>query len=278
MILRAAPNGSTHVAGVIGDPVAHSLSPALHNAAYEAAGLNWSYVAFQVQRGRAAEAVDAMRNLGIRGLSVTMPHKEAVVEAADAVSPAVRALGAANCLELDDEGQVTAHNTDGDGFVNSFERAGESIARKSVAVIGAGGAARSVIEACGRAGAASVMVINRSPERAEVAAALAGDAGSVVGPEAVAEADVVVNATPLGMAESPGMPIDPNLLSSSQTAIDLVYHPLETPWLHACRLRDLRTESGLMMLLHQAAIQFTLWTGVEAPIEAMARAYTEKGV
>jgi shikimate dehydrogenase len=276
MILRAAPNGHTHVAGVIGDPVAHSLSPALHNAAFEATGLDWTYVAFHVPRGRAAQAVDAMRTLGIRGLSVTMPHKEAVAEAADAATTAVRALGAANCLALDDEGRVVAHNTDGDGFVNSFERDGDSIVGKSVAVIGAGGAARSVIEACGRARARSVMVVNRRPERAEAAAALAGDVGSVVDPEAVSDADVVVNATPLGMAESPGIPIDPGLLSSAQTVIDLIYQPRETSWLEACRLRGLRTESGLMMLLHQAAIQFTLWTGVEAPIEAMTAAYAEK--
>ncbi len=276
MILRATPNGNTHVAGVIGDPVAHSLSPALHNAAYEAAGLDWTYVAFHVPRGRAAEAVDAMRTLGIRGLSVTMPHKDAVAVAADVVTPAVRALGAANCLELDSEGRVVAHNTDGDGFVKSFEREGDSITGKSIAVIGAGGAARSVIEACGRAGARSVMVINRSLGRAESAAALAGDVGSVVGPEAASDADVVVNATPLGMGELSGMPIDPGVLSSAQMAIDLIYHPLETSWLAACRLRGLRTESGLMMLLHQAAIQFTLWTGVEAPIEAMTTAYAEK--
>ena len=276
MSLRAAPDGFTGVAGVIGDPVAHSLSPSLHNAAYEAAGINWTYVAFHVRRGQAAQAVDAMRNLGIRGLSVTMPHKEAVVDAADIVTPAVRALGAANCLELDSDGRVVAHNTDGDGFVNSYERHGDSIAGKSVAVIGAGGAARSVIEACGRASAASVMVINRSRDRADSAAALAGDAGCVVEPAGAGKADIIVNATPVGMAESPGMPLDPELLSSTQTAIDLIYYPLETPWLNACARRGLNTESGLMMLLHQAAIQFTLWTGAEAPIEAMLAAYAEK--
>jgi shikimate dehydrogenase len=276
MILRAAADGCTDIAGVIGDPVAHSLSPLLHNAAYEAAGLNWTYVAFHVRHGRASQAVDAMRSLGIRGLSVTMPHKEAVVEPADIVTPSVRAVGVANCLKLDSEGRVVAHNTDGDGFVNSYERHGDSIAGKSIAVIGAGGAARAVIEACGRAGAESVMVINRSRDRADRAAALAGDAGCVVEPAGAGMADIIVNATPVGMAASPGMPLDPALLSSTQTAIDLIYHPLETPWLHACARRGLNTENGLMMLLHQAAIQFTLWTGTDAPIDAMSAAYAEK--
>ena len=274
MSRRAAPTGSTTVAGVIGDPVAHSLSPALHNAAFEAAGLDWTYVALPVAAGCGGDAVAAMRTLGIRGLSVTMPHKEAVAAAADETSEAVQALGAANCLVLGDGGRVVAHNTDGDGFVRAFEEwNGAPIAGRSIAVIGAGGAARAVIEASARHGATSVYVINRSRERAERAATLAGAVGSVAPAEAVAEADIVVNATPVGMAGSSGMPFDTALLASHHVAIDLIYHPLETQWLAECSARGIATQNGLQMLLHQAAIQFTLWTGVPAPIEAMQAAY-----
>jgi len=273
MIRRPAPTGSTVVAGVIGDPVAHSLSPALHNAAFAAADLDWTHVALPVPAGRGGDAVDAMRTLGIRGLSVTMPHKEAVAEAADEVTPAVEALGAANCLVLGDDGRVTAHNTDGAGFVRAFETwSGEQLLGKSVAVLGAGGAARAVIDACARVGAREVRVVNRTVEKAERAAALAGNLGVVGAADHLGEVQVVINATSVGMADNPGMPCDPSQLGPGRFAVDLIYHPRETAWLAAARANGARTQNGLAMLLHQAAVQFRLWTGVEPPIAAMEAA------
>ncbi len=162
-----------NVAALIGSPVAHSLSPVIHRAAFAAAGVDWSYVAFDVPAGRAGEALAAMRVLGIRGLSVTTPHKEQVAGGVDELDPAARAIGAVNTVVLDEGGRLVGHSTDGDGFVVALRADGIDVAGLAVAVLGAGGAARSVVEALGRAGAASIVVVNRSPDRAAVAAALA---------------------------------------------------------------------------------------------------------
>ena len=171
--------GATVTVGVIGDPVRHSLSPTLHNAAFDALGVDARSLAFPVADGDGPAAVDAMRALGIRGLSVTMPHKEAVLATADRRAVQVEALVAANCL-INDDGVVTAHNTDGDGLVRSLRVENDTDPSGArVVVLGAGGAARSVIEALGRAGAADVVVVNRTQARAESAAALAGPVGRV---------------------------------------------------------------------------------------------------
>lgn len=262
--------GATITVGVIGDPVRHSLSPTLHNAAFAALGIDAVSAAYPVAAGDGAgvAAVESMRTLGIRGLSVTMPHKEAVAAAADRRSPAVEALGAANCL-VNDDGVITAHSTDGDGLVRSLEiESGIVVADRRVAVIGAGGAARAVVDALGRAGAA-VTVINRSADRAAAAAALAGPNGRVDGPAAVEGADIVVNATPVGMAAHPGLPLDPALMHAEQAIIDLIYHPAQTELLEAAAATGAVVVNGLPMLLHQAAIQLELWTGRSAPVGAM---------
>ncbi len=273
MMHRPTPTGATAVVGVIGDPIRHSLSPALHNAAFDALGLDWVSAAFPVSEGAGRDAVAAMRTLGIRGLSVTMPHKQVVAEAADHRSPEVEILGVANCLVLGDDGAVTAHNTDGAGFVAGLQLGlGRSLEGASVAVIGAGGAARAVVDACSRAGAASVAVVNRTEENARQAAALAGQAGHVGGAEHIEAADVVVNATSVGMGTDTAMPCPAELLSASQTVVDLIYDPWQTRWLEATERRVLAAQNGFPMLLHQAAIQISLWTGREAPVEAMETA------
>src|SRR5262245_21568753 len=133
--------GATRVAGVIGSPVRHSLSPAMHNAAFADAGLDWRFVAFDVADGEAGQALDGMRALGIDGLSVTMPHKQAVARAVDVLSPAARALDAVNCVARLDDGRLEGLNTDGAGFVASLRDAGINPAGMAVAVLGAGGAA-----------------------------------------------------------------------------------------------------------------------------------------
>lgn len=262
--------GSTITVGVIGDPVRHSLSPTLHNAAFAALGVDAVSTAFPVadHDGAAAAAVDAMRTLGIRGLSVTMPHKEGVAAAADRRSATVEALGAANCL-VNDDGVITAHSTDGDGLVRSLEvEFGITVADRDVVVVGAGGAARAAVDALARAGAA-VTVVNRSPDRAAAAAVLAGERGQVGVAEAVRDAAIVINATPVGMADVPGVPLEPALLNADHVVVDLIYHPRRTALLEAAEAVGATAVNGVAMLLHQAAVQLELWTGQPAPIGAM---------
>lgn len=260
--------GATVTVGVIGDPVRHSLSPTLHNAAFDALGVDARSLAFPVADGDGPAAVDAMRALGIRGLSVTMPHKEAVLATADRRAVQVEALAAANCL-INDDGVVTAHNTDGDGLVRSLRVENDTDPSGAcVVVLGAGGAARSVIEALGRAGAADVVVVNRTQARAESAAALAGPVGRVGSVDAIGEADIVINATSVGM-DGVSSPSPGGSFAASQTVVDLIYRPLSTPWLTAARDVGANAVNGVGMLLHQAAIQLELWTGIDAPIDAM---------
>lgn len=264
-----APSGATRVAAVIGSPVTHSRSPAIHNAAFAALGLDWVYVAFEVAPGRGADAVAAVRSLGLGGLSVTMPHKLDVARAVDELSPAAAALGAVNTVVPAADGRVVGHNTDGDGFVDSLRAEGVDPAGMAVALLGAGGAARSVAVALAAAGARSVVVVNRTEARAAEVAGLAGAVGRVGAAGDVAAADLVVNSTSVGMGAEGGLPCDPGLLSARQVVADLVYHPLETPLLVAAASLGAATVGGLGMLVHQAARQLTLWTGREAPIAVM---------
>ena len=268
--------GHTRVAGVIGDPVRHSLSPTIHNAAFAAAGLDWAFVAFDVPRGEGAAAVHGMRALGIDGLSVTMPHKAEVVTALDRLAPAAEALGAVNTI-VRDGSVLVGENTDGDGFLNAL-RVDEGVdpAGMSCLVVGAGGAARSVVRALGAAGAREVIVVARRPEAAAAVTALAAVA-RVGGVEEADRAALVVNATPLGMddvveLDAPELPVPADRLGAGQLVVDLVYHPLVTPFVRVARERGAVAVNGLGMLVHQAAIAFRLWTGENAPIEAMSAA------
>lgn len=269
------PTGRTRVAAVIGSPVRHSLSPAIHNAAFAAARLDWVYVAFEVAPGRAGEALDAVQALGLGGLSVTMPHKEAVAAAVDRLDPAAAALSAVNTVVVDRVGALVGHNTDGAGFVDCLRADGGVDPRgRSVLVLGAGGAARAVVDALARAGTGEIVVVNRTAERAEVTAALAGPAGRVGTAGDVAGADVVVNATSVGMAGTGGadaLAVDPALLRAGQVVVDLVYHPLDTPLLQAARAAGAAAVDGLGMLVHQAAHPQLLWTG-RSPDVAVMRA------
>jgi shikimate dehydrogenase len=262
------------VVGVIGDPIAHSLSPLLHNAAFDALGLDWVSVAFPVPAGMTAAALTGMRAMGIAGLSVTMPHKEAAFAAADENTEIALRLGAVNCVTGRD-GTLVGDSTDGEGFLAALRRAAGFDPRgKRCLVIGAGGAARAVILALAEAGAADVAVVNRTPARAEQAAALAGTVGRVGSGGDVPDAELVVHATPLGMAggsepRSSPAPVGPGALHSGQVVVDLVYHPLETPLLRDARAAGAEAVTGLGMLVHQAALALERWTGMAVPVEAM---------
>lgn len=269
------PGSATRLAAVIGSPVRHSLSPAIHNAAFAACGLDWAYLAFDVPADGAAAAVAGCRALGLGGLSVTMPLKAAVAGLVDARTPVASALGAVNTLVFGPE-RTTGDNTDGPGFLAALaaERGWEPRHRRCL-VLGAGGAARAVVLALADAGAAEVVVVNRSRAPAVAAAELAGVAGRVGVPADVAHAELVVNATPVGMEGTPGagaVPVDPALLHPDQLVVDLVYHPVSTPLLQAAAARGAECTGGVDMLVHQAALQFAGWTGVDPPLEAMAAA------
>ena len=266
--------GHTHLAAVIGSPVRHSISPAIHNAAFAALDLDWVYLAFDVREGQAKAALDAVRALGIRGLSITMPHKTAVAAAVDERSDAARALRAVNCV-VNRDGWLVGDNTDGAGFVDAFrhDTHGDVVGRRC-GVVGGGGAARAVVRALAVAGASEVIVVNRSGPAATLAAALAGSCGRVGSVDDLSRCDIVVNATPLGMAGplAAAVPVAADVLQPGQVLVDLVYNPLETPWLAAARARGIEAHNGLSMLVYQAAQAFAQWTGLAAPVDAMLAA------
>lgn len=267
------------VAAVIGDPARHSRSPAIHNAAFAATGIDWVFTAFEVPAGGGEAALEAMRVLGLVGLSVTMPLKAEVAAAADTRDDEVEVLEAANCIVPLDDGRLRAVNTDAGGFVSGLRAdAGLEPEGLRVALLGAGGAARAVAWGLAAAGAADVAVINRTPSRAQAAVDAANAAGEAGRPgragsmDDIAAADVVVNATSVGMGADASIPCDPTLLRPGQVAVDLVYAPLETAWLAALRRQGVEAHNGLSMLAYQAAAAFELWTGVEAPVEVMRQA------
>jgi len=264
--------GTTRVTGVIGDPVAHSLSPAIHNAAFAANGLDWVFVPFHVPAGMAATALDGMRALDLAGLSVTMPHKSAAAEACDELSAAAAALGAVNAVVARDR-RLFGDSTDGEGLVRSLVEEGVEPEGADVVVLGAGGAARAITRALGERGA-RVTVVARRRDAATAAAALAPGARAVdlARVASVVEgSDVVVNATPIGMhGEEP--PFRPELLEGRRLVLDTVYHPAETPLLRAARARGVAAVNGLGMLVHQAALAFEAFTGQPAPLDVMRAA------
>src|ERR1700722_13354453 len=289
---RADAGPEVRLVGVIGSPITHSLSPLLHNAAFAALGLSaaWHSLAFEVAPGQAAEALAAMRRADISGLSVTMPHKAAVADLVDECTEVARRLDAVNCI-VNTQGVLLGTNTDGEGFVASLARgAAFAPSGRRCLVIGAGGAARAVVLALADAGASQVAVLNRTPERAAAAAALAGAVGWVVPPgpagsseekgplEVVDAAELVVNATPLGMAGAfHGVAADwlvaPQLLHPGQVVADLVYAPRPTRWLAEAAAAGAHPVDGLGMLVHQAAAQLQLWTGEPGGVQAMWAAW-----
>jgi len=258
---------------VIGDPIAHSLSPLLHNTAFAELGLDWASTGFLVPAGGAAGALEAARSLGLAGLSVTMPHKDTVAALVDERTEVAGRLGAVNCVIRRGD-RLIGDNTDGEGLVSSLRRGAQfDPAGRRCLVIGAGGAARAVVLALADAGAAEVVVVNRNADRADRAAALAGPVGRVGGGDDAGAADLVVQATPAGMAGGPAAgaapAVDPSGLRPGQVAADLVYHPTDTAWLQAARRAGATTLSGLGMLVHQAGAQLLAWTGEEPPVRAM---------
>lgn len=270
---RDEPRG-TRVVCIIGWPLEHSLSPAIHNAAYRAGGLDWVYVPLAVRPGAVGEAVAGIRALGIVGANVTMPHKQDVVGFLDEISGEAVRIGAVNVIVRQGD-KLRGANTDGAGFLRFLERdAGVGVAGTRVLLLGSGGAARAVGVALIDAGA-RVTLAARDPEKGEGARAAIGPAAGLVdlgdAATAAAEADVIVNATPVGSVGE-GMPVPAEAIESRHVVIDLVYSPPVTPLLAAARSRGARAHNGIGMLIEQAALTFELWTGLPAPAEVMSAA------
>ena len=272
---------STQFCAVIGNPVGHSLSPAIHNAAFEAAGLNFVYGAFQVEDVAAClQGMRAMR--GFRGLSVTIPHKIAAMAAVDELDPMARRVGCINTVTRT-EGRLHGSVTDGTGTLRAFAEAGVSLEGRKVLFLGAGGAVRAVAFAFAmQAGVARVTLLARDRGRA---AALAGDvSGAATCPVAsgdlsdeiegaMAGHDIIIQGTPVGMYPNEGaMCIPPGLLGPGHVVFDMVYRPLKTAFLQEAEASGCKTISGTEMLVQQAAEQFETWTGVKAPVSVMRSA------
>jgi shikimate dehydrogenase len=269
-------DGETRVVGVIGDPIAHTRSPAIFNAAFAAAGLNWVYVAFPTPAGEGERAVRAARALGLVGLNVTMPHKADAAWACDELTPDAAALGAVNVVTVQEGGRLLGASTDGEGFVRSVREEGFDLAGRSALVLGAGGAARAVARALGAAGAVVTLAARRKDAAESAAGLVEGPDGAPAAAASLAEVDpggfaLVVNATPLGMQGESG-PVPVERLNPGQLVVDTVYHPMETPFLAAARSRGITAVNGLGMLVHQAALAFEQWTAIEAPLDAMRAA------
>ena len=280
----------TTLAGVLGWPVAHSRSPAMHNAAFEALGLDWRYELLAVEPERFEPFVREMPGRGFAGANVTIPHKLRALALADRASDVARATGAANTLTFTDTG-IEAENTDVEGFLAALrERAPHAPAGMEALVLGAGGAARAVVYGLIQAGAARVSVWNRHPDRAVKLVQDLSRPGATTRLEAVVEADippaeVIVNATSVGMSASvdedglkevrqgvKDLPLSADVWVDRLIVVDLVYRQDGTPLVRLARSRGAVCVDGLDVLVHQGAASFRLWTGMEAPLGAMRSA------
>ncbi|MEE9519189.1 MAG: shikimate dehydrogenase [bacterium] len=263
---------------IIGHPLGHTLSPLMHNTAFQELGLPYYYEAEDVPPDGLAEAVGRFRAEGVVGLSVTIPHKEAILPFLDEVDEEVERLGAANTVVLV-EGRFVGTNTDGIGFMRSLkEDGGYDPEGRSAVVLGAGGAARAVAAHLALSGADSVVIANRTLSRAE---RLATDLARAVGrqcfeplpleatatAEAIRQADCLINATSVGMAGDRRLPVPAALIEPHLVVCDIVYRPLVTPLLEAALARGASIINGLGMLVYQGAEAFRRWTGQEMPID-----------
>lgn len=255
--------------GIIGHPLAQTLSPLLHNWGFARLGLPASYLAFPTPPGRLGEVMAAVRALPVSGLSVTIPHKEALLPLLDEVTDLARSVGAVNTLFWR-EGRLVGHNTDVEGFTAPLRvLAGAGASLDSALVLGAGGAARAVMAGLAELGAGRVYVANRDPDRAR---SLAEEWGAQAVPwqeRAGVDARLVVNSTPMGMAgKAPDLsPIPPEFWRPGRIAYDLVYNPLRTLFLRQAEAGGAQTVDGLAMFAAQGAAQFRLWTGLEPPMD-----------
>ena len=275
---------TTKIYGIFGHPVSHSLSPLMHNSAFAALGLDCVYTAFDVHPDDIARAADAIRALGISGVNVTIPHKQAIMPHLDEVSPDAKHTGAVNTVK-NEGGRLTGYNTDVGGFMrDAREELGISPEGASILLLGAGGAARAVISAFGMNGAKRITIANRTPGKAgklaeefglffpdtDIYPVDSGDAGAMT--KELGLTDLLVNSTSGGMEGASGLEINIGALGDGAAVYDLVYKPRETKLVKEAKALGHKAVGGLGMLLYQGALSFEIWTGENAPVDVMRKA------
>ena len=271
--------------GVIGDPIEHTLSPTIHNAAFNHLNLDFVFLAFQVKAADLEKAIQGMRGLGIHGLNVTMPHKSTVISFLDEVDPTVKFLGSANTI-LNKDGRLSGFNTDGVGALKALRENGVELSEKKALLLGAGGAAKAIAFSLAEE-VGELVVLNRTSEKAKELAAVLGQrfGKKVVGgplssstiQKNLRDSDILINATKVGMhpRESQTM-VEPQWLRSDLTVMDIVYNPIETRLAKDAKAVGAKVINGVEMLIYQGAASFQLWTSRSAPIEVMRRAALNK--
>ena len=277
--------GRTKVVGVIGDPVEHSCSPPMHNAAFLEMGMDYIYMPFHVKPPDLPAAVEGFKALNVAGINVTLPHKKSVFPLMDSISQEAELIGAVNTMIFRD-GLVEGHNTDARGFIASLQEEGiDSVKNMKVVVLGAGGGAQAVVVGLALEGVDRITVVNRTPEKAvQLGKAISDKTGVPVEgialddgrlPEYVSGSDLLVSTISAGMNPNIPLVIDPGWLHKNLIVCDIVYVPPETNLLKAAAERGLRTVGGMGMLVHQGVISFKLWTGKQPPVDTMRQALTE---
>jgi len=277
--------GNTKVCALIGDPVNHSLSPRIHNAAFRHLKLNYVYVAFRVEEKNLEKAVEGVRALRIHGLNVTMPLKTKIIPHLDKLDSTAESIGAVNTV-LNENGTLIGYNTDGLGALAALKANNQNPAGKKVLILGAGGASRAVAYTLSEI-ARELVILNRTTEKAK---ALAKELNKVFGVKVrhgelcekslekeLKDTNILINATPLGMHPyEDETPVSRKLLSSDHTVFDLVYNPPETRLIREAKAAGAKTINGLSMLVHQGARSFEVWTGKKAPVDVMLEACIEE--
>lgn len=268
MILR----GSTELFGVIGYPIRHSLSPVFQNAAFSYLGIDAVYVPFEIKPENLSRALEGLKRAGVRGLNVTIPHKEAIVRLSDNTSDEVKDIGAANTLKLSEE-YVEAYNTDWIGFLRAAQEITDLKGRR-VLVLGAGGSSRAVLYALKKVGA-KVILWNRTREKAlRLGEEFGVEAVNEV-EEGVLSSEVIVNTTSVGLREDDPPLFNYDLLTPEQVVIDIIYK--ETSLIRAAKEKGCRFTTGFPMLVYQGAESFRIWTGCEPPVKVMKLSLREYG-
>ena len=278
--------GKTKILGVIGAPIAHSLSPIIQNAALHEAGLDYVYTAFPVRRDALASAVCGLRDAGVVGFNVTIPFKTEIMPLLDVLSEDAQRIRAVNTVVIASDGTMTGHNTDVTGFMAGFAARGIGLAGKRTVLIGAGGAARAALWGLLRSGVSSVCIGVRNLAKGKALCTdFAADGTLAVycfdDPhfrDVLCTADIVVQTTPIGMSpQTDAMPpVDPAAISPSAAVYDLIYTPAETAFLRAAAAHGCTTINGETMLVMQGAEAFSLWTGVRPNTDLMQRVLREE--
>ncbi len=270
--------GKTVITGIIGNPVVHSLSPLMHQAAFAACQLDYCYVAFPVTSAHLHNALNGLRSLGIRGVNVTIPHKVAVIPFLDSISQEATCIGAVNTIVFE-QGSAHGYNTDGTGFMAALHEKTNCIQEKHVCLLGAGGSARAIAFQLLSEGCQSLAIMNRTLHKAEALkaslmthfpkAAVQTMSYTKAG---ITASDIIINTTAVGMSPQDRSLIPKEWLSSAHLCVDIIYKPQATCFLKAAMEAGAETLSGAGMLLWQGALAFEKWTGTKAPVSIMKQA------